>query len=1174
MLCPRGHATTSEGKKLRLFSRYTCDVCQERVSHRGGFYHKCTAGCDFRVCGICKKEAEKSNYIVEPCTFTFPSGLGPFEIRSTRLQSHDLNRATATGRRRDDMDMEDADWALRESFFQKSASLRQCWSALHQNGVAMEDSGGQRFISVQVSPVAPVNLSLEVRAANRIPDIPGIMVAWMYALQLEWPMIFSMIDQREDDAAAEWNLLKVGGFVYLQPSEDGRPQVVCANSIAFHPNGCMQFSAAQPWCSEWTSKLVESRRFHKVTAQKWAAAGACYVCWVCPEEKLLRPGARHGGFAFLFHELDEEDVAGRDRFFEVVGKPLGAAYAGASAGSPVQASMAHESTLCAMSFRVVGEWPATSRHMEASQRRCFKAASNGRWALLAHILAEFPQLATAKDDSGQTVLHCIALGRPKTRRAAELLRLVHSHHGDLEAKNNEGQRAYELGDLVFKAQACEIWGLSPDLFADPEVWFDYWDVNKDGHLSPEELIPALTAAYEVGDLGRQWIESYVNTHYREMAALDPNALLTKNAFLGNDGLLHKLQSSEEFISLRGQEDSPRIKMPALFRTEGRKKPTAADKEAVTVFSARLEEFRKKFGWVPGHAAPSSSRSLQVPAPFAGGDIDPRRRLKAAERMLAVSFAKTTARSGKEWLKGFSIEFAGDDAGIDHGGLTKAWVQEVGHALWGSEAFFDMTSAGSFFKPDSTTDMLLHAFHVPSESLYRWLGRFLAYALYQQCVLDCALSPWALRWLMRVTETQAALPALLKEAAGSWRRDGSDGSRIATISGSVLLSHMDDVGLPPETPLRVSGQHIEATFDGETVTAVMSEGRLHWSDGDVWMRCSEPVLLAPLPVWEQTPTGDDQLLEDLATMDPAMANSLWRVRYEMPEEDLQWLTFSYGGKELVPGGDDLEVTADNRAEYVRLCCKAALLYTSQRALQAFGDGFFEVLPSDMFVGAPVDIFQWLLLGNAHISDTQMEKLAQIVIPEGLVPKHLKDAAEVRDSASWIFEIIRRSDDNFRSRLFEFWTGNGRLPLGGVEAIEPKPRIQVMVSQEKQYVAVDYVWEVQVSGGWRQYSAHMSGNLNNMFEAGLRMCEFQSGQSKIIIDLGANLQINTRTGERRRVRRRPLQQTPQENAPVIVKRIESWPKTRLPEGHTCGNELWVPLCDSEEELVETTSGRTQA
>ena len=170
---------------------------------------------------------------MEPCTFTFPSGLGPFEIRSTRLQSHDLSQVA--GRRRREPESE---WALRESFFQRSASLQQCWSALHQNGVAMEDSNGQRFISVQVSPVAPVNLSVEVRAANKIPDLPGIMVAWMYALQLEWPMIFSLIDHKEDDAAAEWNLLKVGGFIYLQPSEDGRPRVVCANSIAFHPNGC------------------------------------------------------------------------------------------------------------------------------------------------------------------------------------------------------------------------------------------------------------------------------------------------------------------------------------------------------------------------------------------------------------------------------------------------------------------------------------------------------------------------------------------------------------------------------------------------------------------------------------------------------------------------------------------------------------------------------------------------------------------------------------------------------------------------------------------------------------------------------------------------------------------------------------------------------------------------
>ena len=161
-------------------------------------------------------------------------------------------------------------------------------------------------------------------------------------------------------------------------------------------------------------------------------------------------------------------------------------------------------------------------------------------------------------------------------------------------------------------------------------------------------------------------------------------------------------------------------------------------------------------------------------------------MKAAQKMLAVSFAKTTARSGKEWLQGFAVQFSGDDAGIDHGGLTKAWVQEVGYALWSNETFFESTAAGSFFKQDSSKDMLLHCFHVPSESFYRWLGRFLAYALYQQCVLDCALSPWALRWLIRVIEAQAAVPPLLRELAGSWSRDDE---KIATITGAWLLSHM-------------------------------------------------------------------------------------------------------------------------------------------------------------------------------------------------------------------------------------------------------------------------------------------------------------------------------------------------------------------------------------------------
>ena len=87
---------------------------------------------------------------------------------------------------------------------------------------------------------------------------------------------------------------------------------------------------------------------------------------------------------------------------------------------------------------------------------------------------------------------------------------------------------------------------------------------------------------------------------------------------------------------------------------------------------------------------------------------------------------------------------------------------------------------------------------------------------------------------------------------------------------------------------------------------------------------------------------------------------------------------------------LTTSKENKADYVRLCCKAALLYSSQKGLQAFSDGFFDVLPPTLFHGAPADVFQWLLLGDAQITDAQIDKLEQVLVPDGLVPKHLKDS----------------------------------------------------------------------------------------------------------------------------------------------------------------------------------------
>jgi len=946
----------------------------------------------------------------------------------------------------------------------------------------------------------------------------------------------------------------------------------------------VNFSAAQPWKQAWTEKLRRLGRFQKVTAQRWAVKGAKYMCWVAPEEPLVDPRGLHGGFAFLFHELDEFDEEGRDRFFEIVttlgcnGVPTAA-----MGGSAAMPPMLHRS---AFAFSLAGDFAlASPNHRERTRGRLFRAAGEGRWALVGHIIGEWPYLACEADDRGQTVLHkCALLKIPGGRLTSQLLHSLHEGGASIEAQDVDGHTPYDLGDQTFKALVCQIWGLIPDLFADPELWFDYWDKNRNGVLGPAELIPALAAAYQVGDLGRQWIETYVHTHYRELA---PGAQLTKDNMLGDKGMLHMLQSSEEFISLRSQEEGV-SKMPAIFRTEGRQRPTSFDRQILEEFGQRVEAVRSHHGWAPGRPPPPAARPLEVRAPFAGGESDARARMAAAREMLAWTFTKTTALSGRNWLNGFKVSFkGGGDVGIDEGGLTKVWCQEIAYALWGDENFFDAKSTGMFFKPDGEVDLLVHCFHVKSESLYRWVGRFLAYAVYQGCMIDCRLCPWVLRWLLRVTEAKSNTPAMLLNLAGDWHRidettsrinslgsssDGGEGDAMATLSGRVLFWHSDHMSAQwpasREMSLSVEGNTLIAEVDGDRITAEVREGKLFWSNGETWVRSPDSTSLpaaAVMPSWPDTPRGNDQLLEDLATMDAAFANSLWRVRYEMSDEDLQWLTFSYAGVELEPGGDDRQVDASNKSRYVRLCCKAVLLQRARRGLQTFAEGFFDVLPQELAHGMPADSFLWLLCGDDEISMEQLDDLERLVLAEGLVPQFLSDNPAVQESARWVFSTARNSDGRFRSRLLEFWTGSPRLPHGGVSAVAPKPRLQVMVQWARP--ASPPVWEICLQDGWYSYDNDTAIALERALSSGEQDVNFQVRDNRYTVDLAAMVQVNQRTGARRHVRRR--EQPADEAADVVhgVRRIETWPATRLPEGHTCGNELWIPLCSSEEELARS-------
>lgn len=808
------------------------------------------------------------------------------------------------------------------------------------------------------------------------------------------------------------SFVTVGGFIYFRPYPErdavfkqvracknmGRSrklvpgELLSACSIRFSPSGSLQFSAPRRWEPAWTTRMVQRNRFQPVSARKWSLAGARFFCWLRPNEPLPdargrdRPLVQHGGLAFLFHDLAEPDVEELDRYFEVVSVPKPCL----SKGGRQDAHPSRQQCLAkttSLPYNLAAMPPTSEARLP---EKILVLAKCSRWPLVRHLLAEYPHLATVSGDGGTTLLHICAM---QDFLDTELLGLLKELGAAYDATDAAGRRAEDLGGRAFRAVARNVWGVSPDLFKDPEAWFEFWDRNSNCKLEPGELGDALACAFRCDAVGTKWVKSYVNIHHR--------AGITKAHLLSEDGgLLRTLQTSEAFAGLQQQ------KTPPLFH--GRLQPlTDCEHAKLMQLEERLEQMRLEHGWKPGKPAPPGAKPLPLPAPSAEGSADPAARMRTARSILGFSFEQTRALQGRSWQTGFRIDFAGQQ-GLDDGGLTKAWVTEVSYALWGDNALFDTRTTGSFFKADEVESILLDDVPVRCVDLYRWIGRFVAYALYQRCLMDCRLCAWVFRTLHRFAQRRATGP-----------RSGGGGSTALVV-----------------------------------------------------------------PEWPDTPVGEDAMLDDLASLDHTVASNLWRVLHEMSEEELRWLDFSLAGKELEPGGAEREVTPASRAAYVRLCCNQLLRQRSQGALQAFSEGFFEVVPARMLEGTPEEGVLRLLAGEAEVNDAQLCELERVVVPHGLVPDKLREHPRMLEAAGWLFQAIKAGDSNFRSRLLEFWIGVGRVPLTGLNTVLPKPRLQVMVQPDGR-------------GG--------------------------------------------------------------------VKRIASWPKERLPEGHTCGNELWIALPDSLEELT---------
>jgi len=141
--------------------------------------------------------------------------------------------------------------------------------------------------------------------------------------------------------------------------------------------------------------------------------------------------------------------------------------------------------------------------------------------------------------------------------------------------------------------------------------------------------------------------------------------------------------------------------------------------------------------------------------------------------------------------------------------------------------------------------------------------------------------------------------------------------------------------------------------------------------------------------------------------------------------------------LQPGGESIEVSRANVAEYLHRWSKQRLLPASVvRAIAAFTEGLFEVIPCDCVRSLTAIEMQSLLCGVDVINAQDIADHTEIT-PCGTVEQQQR-CEQVR---AWLLGMLERASMQARRDFLVFVTGLQRLPLGGAGSLRPRIHIHM-------------------------------------------------------------------------------------------------------------------------------------
>ncbi|KAK3734003.1 hypothetical protein QZH41_009848 [Actinostola sp. cb2023] len=263
------------------------------------------------------------------------------------------------------------------------------------------------------------------------------------------------------------------------------------------------------------------------------------------------------------------------------------------------------------------------------------------------------------------------------------------------------------------------------------------------------------------------------------------------------------------------------------------------------------------------------------------------------------------------------------------------------------------------------------------------------------------------------------------------------------------------------------------------------------------------------------------MKDLESIDPEFYNSLvWIKENDIEECGLEMfftvdmeLLGKITSHDLKPNGGDIQVTEENKEEYLSLMTEWRLNRGIEEQTKAFLEGFNEVVP-----------LYWIQYFDEKEMELMLCGMQEIDIDDWQQNTVYRHYTRNSKQVMWFWQALKAFDNEKRTRLLQFVTGTCRLPVGGFAELMGKWHHSL---RDLSIIPKFYTWHLfpcYCYGLSRKFIRTTTFNSSSI-------CQFEgsNGPQKFCIE---------RVGK------------------------ETW----LPRSHTCFNRLDLPPYKSYEQLVE--------